>query len=200
MSGSQEGSSLQENAKKEVRKNFLKIRDAMPREERMRKSREIMDRFLRTELYQECDRVFCYISFRSEVDTRELLEKMIKDGKRVCVPRVEGREMRFYEISGLADCEQGSYGILEPIKGRKPALISETMDKKHTKDLMIVPGSVFSEKKERMGYGGGYYDRFLEKNPICTVGFFFDCQKTDMLPCEQYDKKLSYILTETMFL
>lgn len=200
MNGSQEGVSLQENDKNIVRKKFLKIRDDMPFEERMHKSREIMDKFLHTELYRKCDRVFCYISFRSEVDTRELLEKMIQDGKRVCVPRVEGREMMFYEISGLADCERGSYGILEPLKGRKPVLISETMDKNHTKDLMIVPGSVFSVKKERMGYGGGYYDRFLEKNPMCTVGFFFDCQKTDMLPCEQYDKKLSYILTETMFL
>ena len=189
-----------ENNKKETRKKYLAIRDALPCEERTRCSARIMERFLDTSLYRECDRIFCYISFRSEVDTRALIEKMLADGKCVCVPRVEGRNMEFYEIAGLADCKEGSYGILEPVDDRKRVVFDESGASGVAGDLMIVPGSVFSMKKERMGYGGGYYDRFLEKHPMCTVGFFFDCQKTDVLPCDQYDKKLSHIMTETMFL
>lgn len=200
MEAAKENVGFPENSKKEIRKKVLTIRNAMPSEERIRYSGQIVERFLKTKLYQESDRIFCYVSFRSEVDTKELISQMLKDGKCVCVPRVDGKKMHFYEISGLMDCEKGSYGILEPKKDSKAAAFQEQMESTDSKDLMIVPGSAFSLRKERMGYGGGYYDRFLEEHPMCTIGFFFDCQKTDVLPCDQYDKKLSYIITETMFL
>ncbi len=184
-----------EQGKKVLRKRMLQLRDAMDPEERVKKSKQIMQAFLDSAWYVECERVFCYVSFRSEVDTQELIKRMLLDGKRVAVPRVEGKEMNFYEIHDLADCEPGSYGILEPKNDGKsviPAKIGKNTD------LMIVPGSCFTTRCDRIGYGGGFYDRFLAKHPIETVGFFFDCQKADMIPCNEYDKKLDHIITETM--
>lgn len=203
-----------ETVKKQLRKQMLSVRDAMLPEERAKKSNCIAKRFLRSELYQNCDRIFCYVSFRSEVDTKELIMHMISDGKKVAVPRVDGKNMHFYEITGLLDCREGQFGILEPIEGLEEAVPdcifnSKNSDNKSSdtgsiiatnRDLMIVPGSAFTLQRDRIGYGGGYYDRFLENYPLKTIGFFFDCQKADVIPCNQYDKKLSYILTETVFL
>lgn len=183
-----------EQAKKALRKRMLQLRDAMASEERAQKSKRIMQAFLNSMWYAECERVFCYVSFRSEVDTKELIKRMLSDGKKVAVPRVEGKEMHFYEIRDLADCEPGSFGIPEPQNDGKCVI---PVKKGKNGDLMIVPGSCFTTRCDRIGYGGGFYDRFLAKYPIKTVGFFFDCQKADMIPCNEYDRKLDHIITET---
>lgn len=186
-----------EHAKKALRKQMLQRRDAMSAQERTQKSGQIMQNFLASEWYAECERVFCYVSFRSEVDTQELIKHMLSDGKKVAVPRVEGKEMNFYEIRDLADCEPGSFGILEPKNDGKSVIPAK--NGKNT-DLMIVPGSCFTTRCDRIGYGGGFYDRFLAKHPIKTVGFFFDCQKADMIPCNEYDRKLDHVITESVLI
>lgn len=102
--------------KKEIRAKFLKMRQALPKEEVREKSLRIMRRIEETETFKNADNLLAYIDFRGEVATGTLIEKAWELGKKVYVPRVAGKEMEFYRIHSFEDLEKGAYGILEPKK------------------------------------------------------------------------------------
>ena len=137
--------------------------------------------------FQAARTVFCYASYGSELPTDAILALCRREGKRIALPRVLDRTtMRFYSAEGVAP---GYRGIPEPSLGE------EILPQKG--DLMLLPGLAFSRKGERLGYGGGYYDRYLasaEEQPIlCGVGFC--CQLVDSLPTEAHDVRLDLVLT-----
>mgnify|MGYP002560589213 FL=1 len=173
------------------------MRQALPKEEVREKSLRIMRRIEETETFKNADNLLAYIDFRGEVATGTLIEKAWELGKKVYVPRVAGKEMEFYQIHSFEDLEKGAYGILEP---KKECPVYEAGEGQTT--LAILPGSVFDEKKNRVGYGGGFYDRFLEnlRKDAVTIGIAFDLQIFDEVPKEAHDAQLDYIVTESRIL
>lgn len=181
-----------------VRKEALGIRNAMKLEEVMKKSLAITKQILALDKFNTSHVVMCYMNFKNEVMTEKLIATSIKEGKRVLIPKVEAfskglRVMSAVEIHNpLEDLEIGTYGILEP-KEHCKAISPEEID------LVVVPGAAFDHHKNRIGYGGGYYDRFLQRirEDCLKIGIAFDNQIYNELPVEEHDVTLDMILTES---
>ena len=181
--------------KKEIRAKILKMRQALPKEEVREKSLRIMRRIEETETFKNADNLLAYIDFRGEVATGTLIEKAWELGKKVYVPRVAGKEMEFYQIHSFEDLEKGAYGILEP---KKECPVYEAGEGQTT--LAILPGSVFDEKKNRVGYGGGFYDRYFEKRKdICRIAAAYEMQIVEEIETEEFDLPTDYVTTEERF-
>ena len=183
--------------KKELRKQALEKRNALTIEERMEKSNHISDAVIRHPAFIEADSVLLYASFRSEVDTVQIFKSAISSGKKVYFPKVLGVEMEFYHVESEEDFETGTWGILEPrVEAHKKYIF-----KQEEKSCMILPGAVFDKAGNRIGYGRGYYDRFLssiEPNGIFKIGIAFSCQIIDIeaFPKEEHDVCLDALITE----
>lgn len=125
----------------------------------------------------------------AEICTTEILENALQDGKRVYVPKVEGQEMRFYRIQSLAELKEGYKGILEP-EGNTESY--EYAPEEAANCLLLMPGSVFDPLGNRMGYGGGFYDRYLadrEALRLRSIAVGFRCQQVESVPVEETDVK-----------
>jgi len=183
-------------SKQKIRSKYLAERDALSLSERKEKSRMIQDALKKELCYREADMVLVYMDYRSEVMTTTLVEELLSSGKKVFAPRVKGFDILFYEIYSLEDLEQGYQGIREPME-KQEMLLSETVLREKN-CLVLVPGAVFDRKLSRMGYGKGFYDRFLEKygEYVFTVGLAFSCQIAKQVPTEQHDRRLDLIVTE----
>ena len=178
--------------KSELRDGFKSKRSGMPDEVKLNMDVEIQCRFLTLRQYSECDTLFTYVSKEIEVDTYSLIKAALANGKRVAVPRCinDTREMEFYYIQSLEDLEVGSFGVMEPITDRCE-LVTD-----FSKGLCIVPGLSFDAEGFRLGYGKGYYDRFLTKFGGETVGLCYsNCIKWK-LPHGYYDRPVDLIVTD----
>ena len=170
--------------KKDIRRQILAVRRTLPVEEAKEKSREIFQKVTAHPWYIEADTVFCYASHDGEVRTRELMDQILADGKRLALPRVEGREPE--------RLEEGAYGIEEPLP-------ENPVRKEHSeKALMIIPGIVFDRRLHRIGYGGGFYDRYLAGDaPFHTMAVAYECQCIlGELPFESHDLCPEVLVTE----
>ena len=162
-------------------------------EARLTKSRVIADRLFKLNEYKNASTILFYASFDGEVETVEMIEEAMKDGKIVGLPRTDRKinEIVPMKIGALEDeLEQGSYGIAEPPEN------SESLDLEKI-NMVIVPGVAFDKENRRLGRGGGYYDRFLSKisGSIPTVGLAFDFQIVENLPFSaEYDIPVSAVL------
>ena len=183
------------NDKKAFRKMALDKRNTLREEEIKEKSALIKTHLENLDSYQRSNTVMVYLNFRSEVLTDELIENLFKQGKKVVVPiSIKGtRTLLLSEIKSLSDdLELDFYNIRVPkkesIKEVSPADI----------DFVITPGVAFSKDKYRMGYGGGYYDTFIEKlrEDALTCALAFDVQIFDKIPKEEHDKQMDYVITE----
>ncbi|WP_394527263.1 5-formyltetrahydrofolate cyclo-ligase [Lacrimispora sp. JR3] len=132
--------------------------------------------------------VYCYASFRGEAGTWKFMETLLRQGKYIAVPKVKGKELEFYAISGKKDLEEGVMGIMEP---------KSTCLKICDPDApVIVPGVAFDKEGNRLGYGGGYYDRFFEREPShFRLAIAYNFQLFDRIPAEPHDKKVDRIIT-----
>jgi len=180
--------------KKEIRKFAEKIRNSIPKEEKKKKDEIIRNQLFKWDLYIKSKYLFCYVSFRSEVDTFEIIDKSISDGKIVAVPKIFPKKkiMKAFIIESIdKSLRPGEYGILEPT--------DECPEADYDKlDLIIAPGLAFTERGERLGYGGGYYDRFLSeypKVPVCALTY--ESLITNSLPVKENDIAVDYLITET---
>lgn len=183
--------------KKKLRSVYLEKRNQMVPEKRAAASKKIREWVFANKRFKAATTVFVYVSYKSEVETKEIIQGALRLGKRVAVPKVHGTEMFFYEIQSWEELFPGYQGILEPqITGREPVVPAES-------DVLLVPGAVFDRKGGRIGYGGGYYDRYLEKM-FAAYGYCpyllalaFACQISPKnIPEEVHDKKMDCILTE----
>lgn len=179
--------------KKHIKERVLQKRDALPEDKRKYLSEAIIENLEKIPEFHRARTFAIFVTFRSEVETRSLIEKLVCDGAIVAVPKVLGDGiMQFYKITNLEnDLSPGAYGILEPKTGL-PKLKPEDFD------MMIAPGSVFDDRGYRIGYGGGFYDRYIPQlRPGCKViSLAFDLQIVDMVPAESFDKKVDMIVTE----
>jgi len=133
--------------------------------------------------------VYIYVDFNNEVGTRDIIEYLFTQNKEVAVPKIEEGIMNFYKISDLSQLEEGYYGIPEPVNKIIPK----------TPDIVIVPGVAFSLKRERLGYGKGFYDRFLN-DKVIKVGLSYEFQLFDSLPVDEHDVNMNYVITESRLL
>lgn len=178
--------------KSELRAGFKSKRTGMSDDVKLNMDVEIQCRFLTLRQYSECETLFTYVSKDIEVDTYSLIKAALANGKRVAVPRCvnDTREMEFYYIEGLDDLEVGSFGVMEPVVSKCRPVTDLS------KGLCIVPGLSFDAEGFRLGYGKGYYDRFLSKFGGETVGLCYsNCIKW-RLPHGYYDRPVDLIVTD----
>lgn len=179
--------------KNELRKKLKKIRDDIPSDKRKIEEKIIAETLLNSEIYKNSKSIFIYNSFRSEVDTSYIIEEALDFGKIVALPITNpiDHSMEAYEINKDGVFIQDEYGIQSP-----DTKTSKIINPKEI-DLAIVPLLAFDNFGNRLGYGGGYYDRYLPRlreDAIC-VGLAFSNQFIEEIPIEKYDKKLDYVIT-----
>ncbi len=182
--------------KDELRKNILGFRDELDDSYRTKSDLKIGQKIVELIEDRKPDTVLTYVSFRSEADTHGLIEELLKLKIRLAVPRVEKPEIHFYYIESLYDLKPGYMGILEPADNL-PEWTPKTGSPGKKKDIILVPGSVFDHKNNRIGYGGGYYDRFLSRYPVLySIGLAYSCQVVESIPCDEWDRPLDMVITE----
>ena len=180
--------------KKKIRQEVKKRRAAADEETLHQNSLSIMRSFTELDEYKEAGLLLAYVDAKREVETRLLMAQAWKDGKKVAAPRVDGNGiMHYYYIDSLQNLESGSFGIMEP---KKTCALCE-----EEKGLMLMPGVAFDEHCHRVGYGGGYYDRYLEKHPgLIHIALAFEFQIFPEVPSEAHDILPQKIVTEKRIL
>lgn len=174
--------------KQEIRQRIKQERLAMPNEEWMEKSRIICEMLITHPLFLRARGILIYMDVRNEVCTRGVIRAAWKQKKKVAIPKVHGKEMEFYEILDFSQTEKGTFGVEEP---KEECLV----DIKGM--LMVMPGVAFDRKRNRIGYGAGYYDSYLRKHPeMKTVALAFDCQIVPEVEAELHDIRPDILITE----
>lgn len=177
--------------KKKIRNEVLHLRDALTKEEQERACVLITERILGHQWFYNAEVILGFVSYGSEIETGYILEEAIKKGKDVYVPKVMGEEMLFFKITSLSQLERGYKGILEPKETKEVLDMSEELAGEK-KALMIMPGVAFDLYKNRIGYGKGFYDRFLRNNPYFTehsIAIGHKIQMVDKIPEDELDVK-----------
>lgn len=174
--------------KKTLRKHIIKMRSDMDDKTYHRLSHFIMDKLKQTDEYILADTIAIYLSYNHEVDTWQFAKEVIET-KILCVPVVdENNEMHFVKLDHFYHLKKNKYGIFEPSTG-------DIIEKKDI-DLMVVPIVGFNDDNYRLGYGGGYYDRYLQDYQGKTIGVAFQMQKLNHYVPENHDIALNKIITE----
>ena len=173
--------------KKELRKQIRELKRAMTEEQIVSSSQRLGELFLASEFYKNAKTIYGYLPYNQEVRTVPMLEQAIKDGKRVAVPKCYGDEMRFIYMDDLTQVENGYANIPEPIADG-PVADDKTA-------LVLMPGMAFTKNGDRMGYGGGFYDKFLAAEPDHpTLALCYAFQMVEDLPTEDYDIPVDCVL------
>ena len=180
--------------KKVIRKQFLQKRRDLSDALRKSYSQIICKNVSEHPFFQSANIVCCYLPFREEVDTTALIELAWKCGKQVLVPKVRSDQyMDFYILHDFQELTSGYQGILEPQRPLEERII--VPDTKYV--LMIFPGCTFDRFGNRMGYGKGYYDTYLEPyHRIHKMGLAYSVQCTEQLPVEHHDIRVDVVMTE----
>ena len=186
--------------KKRLREKLLKRRDAIPSELKSVKESAIEERLFAHEVFKKAQSILMYVSFRSEVDTRKFLDDIISLGKKLVLPLVDTRHrvLKLYEVKSSDELKPGYMGIPEPGVFRYRRCSLKDID------LVIIPGTGFDPTGNRLGYGGGYYDRLLSMESkelsdvehIPTIALAFEEQIGEEIPSEPHDIKVDMIITD----
>ena len=181
---------METRSKKEIRAEVKKNRREAAPEQIRENSNAICEKFLNLPEYKYANVVFAYMDCKNEVETKMVIEQCWKDGKIVAVPKVFGEIMKYYVITSYDDLEEGYFGIPEPKYQQLQEIICED-------GLMILPGVAFDAYRHRVGYGGGFYDRYLEAHPdMKKIAFAFEFQVYEKVPFEVFDRQPEKIITE----
>ncbi len=173
--------------KKELRRAIRDRKRAMTEEEIISRSARLGELFRASEAYQKAKTIYGYLPYNQEVRTVPMLEQAIRDGKRVAVPKVYGEEMKFLYLDDLTQVAKGYAGIPEPISD-EPVAEDETA-------LVLMPGLAFDPQGHRIGYGGGFYDKFLSREPNHpTVALCYEFQMLPQLETEEFDIPVDLVL------
>ena len=186
--------------KARLRREGTRKRDALTLEERIRKSWAICRALMECPAWIRAEAVLTYMNFRTEVITDFLVNAALLQGKNVYAPRIMDSgisgAMEFFRVTDPDALEVSPIGIREPLPDQAERFLPGLFPKE--KVLVIVPGTVFDEKRGRIGYAGGYYDRFLyEAEGLFTIALSFDCQIISAVPMEEHDVRPKIIMTES---
>lgn len=180
--------------KKQLRIQYKSVRNSISATDKSNSDQVIFRNFVSSPFFKDSDLYLCYVSVGSEVETVKIIDSLLANSKRVGVPYCEGKEMHFYEINSIDELVSGAYGIptADVKKAKRISDFSNT--------LCIVPALSFDKKGFRLGYGGGYYDRFLSLHSVDTLGLCYECCYAESLPAEPHDIKIRCVLTENGFI
>jgi len=181
--------------KEELRRNYLDKRKSLSEEKAELKSKNIVKKLTQLTRFKEATVIHSYVSIKKnrEVDTIKFIKRCLETGKEVVVPKMVGEgKLKHIHIDSLDDLKENNMGIHEPaLDNSDPVSVNEL-------DLVVVPMVAGDRFKNRIGYGAGYYDRFLENCSALKVGLLFDCQFFDgKLPVQEYDIPLDILITES---
>ena len=173
--------------KKELRRSIRERKRAMTPEEIESRSQKLGQLFLASDAYRDAKTIYGYMPYNQEVRTVPMLEQALADGKRVAVPKCYGDEMKFIYLEDLSQVAKGYAGIPEPIAdgpvGDDPTA------------LVLMPGMAFDPQGHRIGYGGGFYDKFLASEPgHPTLALCYEFQMLDHLETEEFDIPVDTVL------
>lgn len=175
--------------KRDIRKGVLLARDALTALEQEGAGEALAKRIGAHPWFDMSDIILAFVSYGSEIDTKGIIREALTLGKKVFVPRVEGESMQFYRIKGMEELMEGYKGILEPSGESERYLYQED---ETGRTLLLMPGAVFDRKRNRIGYGKGYYDKFLADKPLLqlrTIGVCHKVQMLEAIPSEPWDIK-----------
>ena len=173
--------------KTELRREIRARKRAMTEEEIETRSAKLAQLFFASEAYQNAKTIYGYLPYNQEVRTVPMLERALKDGKKVAVPKVYGEEMKFLYLDDLNAVAKGYAGIPEPIAD-EPVAQDKTA-------LVLMPGLAFDTQGHRIGYGGGFYDKFLAAEPNHpTLALCYEFQMLPKLDVENHDIPVDTVL------
>ena len=176
--------------KSEIRRRVKESRLALNKARKTMWDEAICQKVLSMPEIRQAFCVYCYISFYNEAGTGKLIKSLLEMGKYVAVPKVAGKHLDFYAIRGKKDLEEGVMGIMEP---------KSSCLKIYDGDApVIVPGIAFDLEGHRVGYGGGYYDRFFESepgHPRFGIAYDFQIFEKNQIPAEPHDKGMDLVIT-----
>lgn len=178
--------------KTNLRQRYRGYRTKLSPGEKMRLDDDVFSRVIRLNQYVNAELLLVYVSTAIEVDTRRLIEHALSEGKRVAVPRCvpDTREMEFYEIKSLSELSPGTFGVDEPEPNEERLVPPEAGG------LCIVPALCYDEYGYRLGYGKGYYDRFLSGYHGITVGICYSACVRRSLIHGRFDRPVELLITE----
>lgn len=173
--------------KQELRRTIRERKRAMTEEEIVERSNALAEKFYNSPAYQAASTIYGYLPYNQEVRTVPMLQRALDEGKRVAVPKVYGEEMRFIYLEDLTQVSKGYAGIPEPIAD---APVAEDQ-----RALVLMPGLAFDPQGHRIGYGGGFYDRFLAQEPHHpTLALCYEFQMQAHLDTEEFDIPVDTVL------
>ena len=174
--------------KSELRKQVLQEMKAIPQKQKNTMDRALTDRLLHHPFYQEAKVIATYLSFPHESQTQGLIDQALRDGKKVMIPKTYPKGRMEFVVYDPQQLVKTSFGLLEP-QGNLEVVDTSQID------LIHVPGLVFTTKGYRIGYGGGYYDRYLEHFSGHTLSTTYPCQVQDFIP-EKHDIPVQEVLID----
>lgn len=173
--------------KQELRQAIRARKRAMTEEDILRRSEILAEKFARSNAYRAAKTIYGYLPYNQEVRTVPMLRRALEEGKRVAVPKVYGDNMKFIYLDDLSQVAKGYAGIPEPVADG-PVAQDETA-------LVLMPGLAFDRAGHRIGYGGGFYDKFLAREPHHpTVALCYDFQVMDRLETEEFDIPVDLVI------
>lgn len=180
-------------SKKDIRKVVKSKRAALTAAEREKLNNAVYEKAINSEEYKKANTIFAFVSYDTEVDTHSIIKKAIEDGKTVCVPKTISIEegMLAIKLDSFDDMAEGNYGILEP-KFMTPKIDENLID------LAFIPGLAFDKRGGRVGYGGGFYDRFMNnmRKEAKKIGLAYSFQMLEEVPMEAHDLFIDGIITD----
>ncbi len=177
--------------KKELRKHYLTLRNALLPSQVESLSSQICTHILHSPLFAQATTILAYHPLGNEVDIRPVIEAAWRQKKEVAFPKVLGEEMDFFVVTDFSQLQQGAFGVMEPVAGC--ARLSAAQ-----KDILVLtPGVAFDKKGNRLGFGKGYYDKyFAERKAWARLGISYSLQAAEALPADPYDLPLPFLVTE----
>lgn len=186
-----------DSPKAALRKQIIAARDALPAATRQDLSTRITQELVKLDAYRNATCVLAYMSFGSEFDTGTLVADALAGGKQLCLPRVnrDTRRLEVHRVENIErDLQSGVWGIREPLPGRPRADFDRI-------DFVLLPGVAFTPRCERLGYGGGFYDRliaqFANRPPLVAAAFAL--QIREQIPVDANDRRIDIVVTENSF-
>ncbi len=178
------------NSKQEIREMVRQKREALSPREATLKSSCIAEILLDFPRFKKAGIVGAFAAIRNEPDLRRMLERVMTQ-KKICFPVVEeNEELEFYQINNYQELRAGNYEIPEPDKAVAQKMTKESFE------VVLVPGIAFDANGYRIGYGKGYYDKFLAGIKAIKIGIAYDFQIVQAVPFEEHDLSMDYIITE----
>ena len=170
-----------------LRKHLLEKRDAISDEFRNISSNKIYQNLKQVDSYINSHNIACYFSIGSEIDTYDIMLDILKQGKNILLPKIVDNNLKFYVIPDLGKLEKGEFGIMVP---------KDSCKEMEKIDCILIPTIGISRSGDRLGYGKGYYDKFLSSIDAVKIALTYSKQIVKSVPTESHDIKIDLIITE----